>query len=175
MGQHRLLASFKLQVSFAKEPYKRDNILQKRPIIWRSPLIVATPYAPRALFQGMWGFSFAKEPYKRDCILQKRPIIGLLSHAHYYKVRGVSAWGTWWLVKASLGLQIAVDRGGPKKRAVHDLANSTHKTFWFGLVVVERTFVEESALAHKTRLCVWHDVCVCDMTYGRERVKVCGL
>jgi len=25
--------SLKLQVSFAKEPYKRDNILQKRPII----------------------------------------------------------------------------------------------------------------------------------------------
>ena len=28
--------SLKLQVSFAKEPYKRDDILQKRPIIWRS-------------------------------------------------------------------------------------------------------------------------------------------
>jgi len=34
--------SLKLQVSFAKEPYKRDDILQKRPIIWRSLLIVAT-------------------------------------------------------------------------------------------------------------------------------------
>jgi len=29
---------------FAKEPYKRDFILQKRPIILRSLLIVATPY-----------------------------------------------------------------------------------------------------------------------------------
>jgi len=28
---------------FAKEPYKRDDILQKRPIILRSLLIVATP------------------------------------------------------------------------------------------------------------------------------------
>ena len=28
---------------FGKEPYKRDDILQKRPIIWRSLLIVATP------------------------------------------------------------------------------------------------------------------------------------
>jgi len=28
---------------FAKEPYKRDNVLQKRPIILRSLLIVATP------------------------------------------------------------------------------------------------------------------------------------
>jgi len=31
-------------ISFAKEPYKRDYILQKRPIILRSLLIVATPY-----------------------------------------------------------------------------------------------------------------------------------
>ena len=29
----RLVGSLKLQVSFAKEPYKRDDILQKRPII----------------------------------------------------------------------------------------------------------------------------------------------
>ena len=33
-----------LQVSCAKEPYKRDVILQKRPINLRSLLIVATPY-----------------------------------------------------------------------------------------------------------------------------------
>ena len=33
-----------MQVSFAKEPYKRDDILQKRPVILRSLLIVATPY-----------------------------------------------------------------------------------------------------------------------------------
>jgi len=35
----------KIIVSFAKETYKRDDILQKRPIILRSLLIVATPYA----------------------------------------------------------------------------------------------------------------------------------
>jgi len=35
----------KLQVSFAKEPYKRDDIVQNRPIILRSLLIVATSYA----------------------------------------------------------------------------------------------------------------------------------
>ena len=34
----------KIKVSFAKEPYKRDDILQKRPIISRRLLIVATPY-----------------------------------------------------------------------------------------------------------------------------------
>jgi len=35
----------KIQVSFAKEPYKTDDILQKRPIILRSLLTVATPFA----------------------------------------------------------------------------------------------------------------------------------
>ena len=35
--------SIKLNVSFAKEPCKKDYILQKRPILLRSLLIVATP------------------------------------------------------------------------------------------------------------------------------------
>ena len=34
----------RLQVSFAKEPYKTDDILRKRHVILRSLLIVATPY-----------------------------------------------------------------------------------------------------------------------------------
>ena len=36
--------AIKEQVSFAEEPYKRDHILQKRPIFLRSLLIIATPY-----------------------------------------------------------------------------------------------------------------------------------
>ena len=44
MGWLRVVGSFKLQVSFAKEPYKRDYILQKRPVILKSLRIVATPY-----------------------------------------------------------------------------------------------------------------------------------
>ena len=43
MAWLRLVGSLNLQVSFAKEPYKRDDILQKRPVIFRSLLIVATP------------------------------------------------------------------------------------------------------------------------------------
>jgi len=43
MGWLWWVGSFKLQVSFAKEPYNRDYILQKRPVIWRSLLIVANP------------------------------------------------------------------------------------------------------------------------------------
>jgi len=44
MGWVRFVGSLKLQASFAKEPYKRDYILQQRPIILRSLLIVANPY-----------------------------------------------------------------------------------------------------------------------------------
>ena len=40
----QLVGSLKTQVSNAKETYKRDNILQKRPIFLRSLLITATPY-----------------------------------------------------------------------------------------------------------------------------------
>jgi len=40
----RLVGSLNLQASFAKEPYKRDYILQKRAMILWSLLIVATPY-----------------------------------------------------------------------------------------------------------------------------------
>jgi len=43
IGWLRLVGCLNLQVSFAKEPYKRDCILQKTPIISRSLLIVATP------------------------------------------------------------------------------------------------------------------------------------
>ena len=32
MGWLRLVGALKLQVSFVKEPYKRDDILQKRPM-----------------------------------------------------------------------------------------------------------------------------------------------
>ena len=44
MGWLQLVRSLKVQVSFAKEPYKTDYILQKSPMILRSLLIVATPY-----------------------------------------------------------------------------------------------------------------------------------
>jgi len=80
-----LVGSLIIQVSFAKEPCKRDYILQKRHIILRSLLIVATPYVLNRLLEGMgWlrqvgssklKVSFAKEPCKRDYVLQKRPVI----------------------------------------------------------------------------------------------------
>jgi len=44
MGWIRLVGSIELQVSFAKEPYKRDYSLQKRPVIQSILLTIATPY-----------------------------------------------------------------------------------------------------------------------------------
>ena len=44
MGWLRSVGSIKLSVSFAKEPYKRDAILQERPVILSILLTVATPY-----------------------------------------------------------------------------------------------------------------------------------
>ena len=59
MGWLRLVGSLKLYVSYAKGPYKIYYILQNRPIILRSPLIVVTPH----------------QYTKRDYILQKISII----------------------------------------------------------------------------------------------------
>jgi len=44
MGWFWSVGSIKWEVSFAKEPYKRDNILQKRPRILLILLTVASPY-----------------------------------------------------------------------------------------------------------------------------------
>jgi len=50
MGWLRFVGSLNLQDSNAEEPYRRDYILQKRPIILRSLLIIATPYHRVLLF-----------------------------------------------------------------------------------------------------------------------------
>jgi len=57
MGWLRLVGSLKLQVSFAKESYKRDDILQMRPIILRNLLIISTPYEHLAMSIDFYEFS----------------------------------------------------------------------------------------------------------------------
>jgi len=52
MGWLHVVSSIKLYVSFAKKPYKRDDILQKGPMILRSLLIEVTPNA-RVLAAGL--------------------------------------------------------------------------------------------------------------------------
>jgi len=47
LGWLQVVGALKLYVSFEKKPYKTDDILQKRPVILRSLLIVATPLQER--------------------------------------------------------------------------------------------------------------------------------
>ena len=64
-----------LQVSFAKEPYEIDDILQKSPM----KQTMLTPSIAMGWLHVVGSLnvqvSFAKEPYEIDDILQKRPII----------------------------------------------------------------------------------------------------
>ena len=93
----RLIFSLNLQVSFAKEPYKRDYILQKRPTILRSlykyVLCLTSTHMGwlRLIFSLKLQVSFAKEPYKRNHIRQKRPIFlrSLLIVATLYDIRDI--------------------------------------------------------------------------------------
>ena len=71
MGWLWLVGSIKLQVSFAKEPYTRDNILQKRPIILSILLTVATPYR-----------------YIQECILARVDILTYMHIHTYIYIRG---------------------------------------------------------------------------------------
>jgi len=47
------VGALKLEVSFAKEPYKRDDILQKRPIIFSVPIRLAGAIAAPLLCTSM--------------------------------------------------------------------------------------------------------------------------
>ena len=76
-----LVGSLKLHVSFAKESYKRDDILQKRPRIVDAH---SSRIGIRQWYLQLWlrlvgslklQVLFAKKPYKREYILQKRPMI----------------------------------------------------------------------------------------------------
>ena len=83
MGWLRLVGSLQLQVSFAEYSLFYRALLQKRPIILRSLLIVTTPSQIQRVVMGWLRLvgslkllvSFAKEPQKTNDILQKRPVI----------------------------------------------------------------------------------------------------
>jgi len=66
MGWLRLVGSLKLQVSFAKEPYKWDCILHKRPITLRSLLIEATPYCIWSVIQSRSPISISLVSFQRN-------------------------------------------------------------------------------------------------------------
>ena len=58
MGWLRQVGSIKLLISFAKEPYKRDYILHKRPTILSILLTKATPYPlKKRIYAQIYGVS----------------------------------------------------------------------------------------------------------------------
>jgi len=81
MGWLRLVGSSKLQVSFAKEPYQRDDVLPKRRIIWRSLLTVATPY--------QWVLSHINETHQiiqqQICTCEERRTTDMSESCHTYE------------------------------------------------------------------------------------------
>ena len=54
MGWLRLVGSLKLQVSFANEPFKRDYILQTKPIIFKEPTNRSHPIVVRAAISSLF-------------------------------------------------------------------------------------------------------------------------
>ena len=65
----RWVGSLKLEVSFAKEPYKRDHMLQKRPIILKSLLIIATPPHIYIYTKTLWKQpKYGEQLYIRMCV-----------------------------------------------------------------------------------------------------------
>jgi len=78
MGWLWLVGSIKWWVSFAKEPYKRDDILQERRIILSNLLTVATSYRlskePYIGFYYMWSAT----PQICTCVYTKN----ILTHTH---------------------------------------------------------------------------------------------
>jgi len=77
MGWLRGVGSLKLQVSFAKEPYKWDDILQKRPIIWRSllihPMYILSRVAKTHRMPYLYRSFSANEPYNLWLFCEKWP------------------------------------------------------------------------------------------------------
>jgi len=82
MGWLRLVGSLKLYVSFAKEPYKWDYILQKKPIISRSLPIVATPYRVRHLCQGR--NKGEKKCTLKECMYSRQRCTSRMSGVHTF-------------------------------------------------------------------------------------------
>ena len=80
MGWLRLVESIKSQVSFAKKPYKGDNILPKRPIILPILLTAANPHKIREREQICVHIAFKDEFRYVTFVFQIRRCVQLCTH-----------------------------------------------------------------------------------------------
>jgi len=67
----RWVGFLKKYVSFAKEPYKRDYILQKRLIFSRSLLIIATPYEYMNISMWMACFLYSRGRVRKSLLYEE--------------------------------------------------------------------------------------------------------
>ena len=85
MGWLRAVGSIQLWVSFAKEPYKRDDILHKRPVILSILLTVATPYLTFSNYGCASVCDDCKWPYGVATISRLLKMIGLFCKRALWK------------------------------------------------------------------------------------------
>jgi len=67
----RWVGSLKIYVSFAKEPYKRDYILQKRLLFSRSLLIIATSYEYMDISMRMACFLYSRGRVRKSLLYEE--------------------------------------------------------------------------------------------------------
>ena len=83
----RLVGSIKLEVSFAKETYKKDYIVYKRPVISSILLTVATPYQTQiwilALIYYAHEYTYSQTQMSRDTIKHRRGFYHSSKLIHY--------------------------------------------------------------------------------------------
>jgi len=84
MGWQHVVGSLIFLVSFAKEPYERDDILQKRLENLRSILIAATPYLD-------FRFSLLVQLYEETCDWNQNAVGNPDSH-HCFKQDFLLQW-----------------------------------------------------------------------------------
>jgi len=164
MGWPQLVGSLKWWVSFAKEPYKRDYILQKRRIILRSLLIVATPYHIGRLF------------LNRSFLCVNRSLLRVnRSNAWYHMHDMTYPHATHSHVWHDLFTRVIWDM--TQSNVWHDSLTYPHATHSHVVHVISRIRSMISRIRSSHDAMIWRNR-MCDMTHSRihmRRIHMCDM
>ena len=155
MGWLRVVDSLKLYVSFAKEPYKRDDILQKRPEILRSLLIEATPC--------IW-----RDEYTR-------PNVSLYIYVNIYEKTNTSEQMTHKTpIYTYMKRPIHETKSLTSNSRTHARSHTGIQLHTYSYThICARTWLRPNCSANSTNLSVCFDVCVCACVRVCARVCRC--